>query len=255
MDATHNVPQGADYNYQYRKWNSGTPESYPQFTRHYSRLFDAALTGLAPDTPVLDLGCGTGYLVHALRALGYAGTHGIDVSADQVAVGRRLDLPLEQVGDPQAWLLARPGRYQAIFCLDVIEHVALESQLPLLRAVRAALLPGGLLVCTVPNASSAGAARMRYGDLTHVTCYTEDSLDSLLHYAGFESIVIGDAEYAPRLPFIPRPSVALWWLKCGFRMIRRLEMMAEFGAAEGRRMPLARNLKACARASRSEAPW
>ena len=111
---------------------------------------------------VLDVGCGEGVFGASLEARGTRVTGiELDERAAEVAarrLSRVLSLPAEEaVGS----LDSRP---EVVVLADVLEHLA--DPATVLRALRAALAPGGLLVFSVPNATHAsvlgGAFRGRW---------------------------------------------------------------------------------------------
>jgi SAM-dependent methyltransferase len=108
------------------------------------------LTVLARSLPpapcrLLELGCGTGNVLQALDRFGEA----IGVERDPVlrAVGRAAGLDIragslpDDIPVPEGWA-------DAVLLLDVIEH--LDDDLAAVRAARAAVRPGGLVVVSVP---------------------------------------------------------------------------------------------------------
>jgi SAM-dependent methyltransferase len=129
-----------------------------------------------------------------------------------------------------------------------VEHVPKEFHLDLLRSIHQSLEPEGRLILTVPNANSSLAARWRYIDWTHETSFTEHSLDFVLSNAGFQKITIQPAEFLfrPRFFYLPISGSRHWWAFCFFRFFRRLEMMAELGPDQGRKIPLSLKLLAIA---------
>ncbi len=237
-----------DYAYHYRKWHSDDPQHVQSMRAYYRRM-------LAPYLPpdrsaeILDVGCGVGLAMLAVRELGFTKLGGIDCDEGQVkaAVANGLDVAL--VSDTVAFLNQNAGRYGAIICLDVIEHVRPESQMEFVAALGKALTKSGVLVCTVPNANSALGGRWRYIDWTHCSSFTEHSLDFLLHHAKLEDIRIEEIDYfqRPRNIWLPIGGTRHWWAFRFFRMIRRLQMMAELGPDQGRRVPLSLNLLGVAR--------
>jgi SAM-dependent methyltransferase len=237
-----------DYNYHYRKFHSETDVHYERLCNHYARLFADLMPALDRDAPVIDVGCGTGHLVHALRIQGFRDVRGIDASRDQIGAAARRGLPVRQVDDTVHWLRQHCGTFGTVFALDLVEHIPGADQLAFLQAIREALRPGGRLICTVPNANAAFAARMRYIDWTHRMSFTEVSLDFLLHAAGFTDTRISSAEYRPRLPLLVRPAVVKWLARSTFRLLRRIEFGLEFSFHDARTVPLANNLKAYSRA-------
>ena len=204
--------------------------------------------------PVLDVGCGGGYALAALREMGFTRLAGVESDAGQVASCGKKGLSVELAADTLAFLNERVGNFQLILCLDVIEHIPHNAQLPFAAALAAALAPGGTLVCTVPNANSTLAGRWRYNDWTHHCSFTEHSLDLLLHSAGFTDIRVSEVEFLTRpanwwLPFAS--GARHWWAFRFFRCWRRLEVMAELGPQHGRTVPLSLNLLGVARKAKA----
>lgn len=109
---------------------------------------------------VLDVGCGTGYLLERLAAGGYRGV-GIDLSPDSVEIaqkrlaeigaGDRLRAEVGSAYEPPE------GPFDLITLTDVLEH--LEDPRRCLAALAERLSPGGLLVISTPNRRSLPGAR------------------------------------------------------------------------------------------------
>ncbi len=222
--------------------------------RHGLRLLHARL--LAPhlpadrDAPILDVGCGRGYALQDVAALGYRNVAGIDTDAGQVAFARGLGLRVEHVTDTPAHLAARGGHYAAILLMDVLEHVPRAAQPDFLRALAGALRPGGVLVCTVPNAASSIAAFWLHNDYTHQWAFTNESLEFLLAECGWADVQCGDIEFTRRPRFLfwlPTPRAVAWWLRVLVRCRQRLTFVAELGWTRGRSVALTPNLLAVAR--------
>jgi SAM-dependent methyltransferase len=240
---------GHDYTVHYKKWHDGSDADYDNAAAFYGRVLAEPLSGLGTGVRILDVGCGTGLLVNALLKRGYEHVVGVDTSEAQIACAIQRGLPCRHVGEN--WLFAegieRPGTYDAVFLLDVLEHVPIHQQLAFVRAITTLLSDDSILVVTVPNANSAISARMRYIDWTHTTAFTEHSLDYVLLNAGFATVQHLSYEFhaRPRLPWVPRPGVMRWAIWRAFRMLRRLEAYAELGK-EGWGVPLGPNLLAVA---------
>ncbi len=101
---------------------------------------------------ILDLGCGRGGLSVALHARGLS-TTALDLRFRNCAVTRRrsrrygLDTPaVTSLGEH---LPFASGSFDAVACLEVLEHV--RSPVLLLREIRRVLTPGGRCVATVIN--------------------------------------------------------------------------------------------------------
>ena len=238
-----------DYGHYYRHWHPETPEHQAEMSAFYRRV-------LGPHVPadksasVLDVGCGGGYALVALREMGFSQLAGVESDAGQVASCVKRGLGVDLAADTIAFLKERSEKFELVLCLDVIEHIPHDAQLPFTAALAAALAPGGRLICTVPNASSSLAAHWRHNDWTHHASFTGCSLDFLLHHAGFTDIRMSEVEFLTRpanwwLPFAS--GARHWWAFRFFRAWRRLELMAELGPQHGRGVPLSLNLLGVAR--------
>jgi 2-polyprenyl-3-methyl-5-hydroxy-6-metoxy-1,4-benzoquinol methylase len=245
-DKSSNRP---DYGAHYAAVNNLGDATYASTAAWYGRLLEAILPTIPRSASILDVGCGAGLLVHALRQAGFTNVAGVDptVSLVQVAAGR--GLPCRQV--PEDFVEQAgggpDGEHDVIFLLDVLEHIPVDRQLAFLRGLRRLLRPGGRLVLSVPNGSSTVAARWRYIDWTHTSAFTEHSLRYVLLSTGFDAPKLYPHEFfpRPRLPLLVRPGVLRWWLHRCFRMLRRLEVVAELGP-QGWAIPLSVNLLAVA---------
>jgi SAM-dependent methyltransferase len=113
-----------------------------------------------PQGRVLDVGCGTGFLLEQLAQRGFSGV-GIDLSPESIAHARerleelgaadRLDARLGSAYEPPE------GEFDLITVTDVLEH--LEDPRRCLQALRERLAPAGLLVVSTPNRRSLPGAR------------------------------------------------------------------------------------------------
>ncbi len=140
---------------------------------------------------LLDVGCGEGATARYLKDQGYcAWAGGIELSASAAATARqRLDLVLE--ADLNAPLMPDlPTHVDVILCLDVLEH--LVDPWSCIDRLSALLVPGGVLVASIPNVRNIRAllpllllGRWEYVeagilDNTHLRFFTRRSAISLL---------------------------------------------------------------------------
>ena len=114
----------------------------------------------AREPRVLDVGCGTGFLLEQLAGRGFHGI-GVDLSPESVEhANRRLaeigaaDRLTAMVGSAYE---PPEGPFDLIALTDVLEH--LEDPRRCLAALRAQLAPDGLLVISTPNRRSLPGAR------------------------------------------------------------------------------------------------
>ena len=149
------------------------------------------------DGPVLDLGCGAGQMLQFLKDNGFAAAAGIDVSAEQVRLATDRGLNAT-VGDVFQYLGGAQSSFDAITALDFVEHFGKSEQLPLFESIYMALRPGGTLIVETPNGEGLFASQVIYGDLTHLTIFSEGSLSQLLRLMGFEKIEFYETGPAPK---------------------------------------------------------
>jgi SAM-dependent methyltransferase len=149
-----------------------------------------------PGERVLDLGCGAGRFVAALRDAG-ADPVGVEIAeaalerARENAPGVDLRL-LEDDGS----LPLEYGSVDLVWCSEVLEHVADTGHL--LLEVRRVLRSGGRLLVTVPfhgRVKSALIALLRFDEHfdpagQHLRFYTRSSLARTLGEAGFDAVKV-----------------------------------------------------------------
>jgi 2-polyprenyl-3-methyl-5-hydroxy-6-metoxy-1,4-benzoquinol methylase len=178
--------------------------------------------------PVLDIGCGCGQLVRCLLEDGYQ-AGGIDVSPEQVALAHGSGLEQIQQGDYVELLAQHTGQLGAVTATDLLEHLTKPEVLATFDAVATALTPGGVFVARVPNAVSPFGGHIRYGDFTHETWFTAQSVRQLAAAAGLGPVtVIGCPPPVHGLASAVR--LAMWKPVSG---LFKLALAAETGAPRG----------------------
>jgi SAM-dependent methyltransferase len=174
--------------------NEGQDLRWYRWAQH---KFVPLLNDLPREARILDLGCGPGQMLHLLKDLGFTNVSGIDISAEQVrlAVARGLNAT---VGDVFEHLRESRLGFDAIIALDLVEHFDKSEQIPLFNAIYGALLPAGRLIVGTPNGEGLFASQVIYGDLTHLTIFSEGSLSQLLRLIGFEKIEFYETGPVPK---------------------------------------------------------
>ncbi len=138
-------------------------------------------------TPVLDVGCATGQLLHFLARRGFADLTGLDPAPECRAVARRL-LGLEVVtGTPASF---EPGRtFGAVVLWNVLEHVLdLDG---FLAGVDRLLGPDGVLFVQLPDAARFGLELdepFQELSVEHVNYFTARSLTAILARRGLRPV-------------------------------------------------------------------
>jgi SAM-dependent methyltransferase len=70
--------------------------------------------------------------------------------------------------------------YDRVFLLQVMEHIETRCLPEFLRVLYKSLVPGGLIVITVPNGGNPLGIVERYSDITHHNLFSENSLKQLV---------------------------------------------------------------------------
>lgn len=238
-----------DYTRYYRWWHDGSDAHFEQDVEG-AREWLSHLWPNDRSAPILDIGCGTGFVVASCLRGGFSAAEGIDADRGQVKQARSRNLPVTHVPVSQTleWMRERSGKFALVTAIDVLEHIPRDLQLDFLEGVHDLLSPGGTFFCRVPNANSSLAGIYRYGDWTHHTSFTQHSLDFVLYNAGFCDIQVEATAPQPLRRRLTRPGQ---WLLALFRTFRRLEMIAEFGWAQGKDIPLTANIIAAAKRTAS----
>ena len=97
----------------------------------WGTAYDAYLRGWLPtarDATIVDVACGYGRLLRFFTQRGYTNVTGVDVSPEQVAIGRRVHANVLQ-GDVLEFLEGRPGSFALITAFDVLEHLDKDEAL------------------------------------------------------------------------------------------------------------------------------
>ena len=142
------------------------------------------------NSKVLDIGCGQGIFLLALKRLGYTNLYGCDIDEGQVKIALNKKIDNIECSDGIAYLKKTEEVFDNIYLSDVLEHLTNEEQLGLLKLIYKHLAPDGFCYIQVPNACSMAANYFRYADWTHETLFTEESLAFVLKNAGFTEINI-----------------------------------------------------------------
>ena len=143
---------------------------------------------------ILDVGCGDGFHLSLLREYGSPGwsMSGIDIDhrAVEHARSRGLEVQLGTVED----LVGKGARYDLVYTIQTIEHVAAPDQM--LAAIAAILRPGGRVVIVTDNTDSidAGLFKAKYWGGYHIprhwNLFNRKALARLARKCGLEVVSI-----------------------------------------------------------------
>jgi len=145
---------------------------------------------LAGAAPVLDLGCGRGELLEALREAGIE-ARGVDSDPAMVAACRRLGLAVDMGDAVSALRAAKPGSVGGVTAIHLVEHLPVPGWMQLVEAAASALRPGGLLLVESPNPESLRVgAGLFWADPTHRAPVHPDALTFVAKAVGLEVVEV-----------------------------------------------------------------
>lgn len=145
---------------------------------------------------VLDVACGAGKLLHFFKRRGYAHLTGVDISPEQVARARQV-IPNIVQGDVLAFLESHTNHFDLITGLDIVEHLDKPTVVRFFDACHRSLKPQGRLILGTVNADTPMGMPILYGDFTHETCFTPQTLVSLMTMTGFSRIGVRETGPVP----------------------------------------------------------
>jgi cyclopropane fatty-acyl-phospholipid synthase-like methyltransferase len=126
---------------RYHSWSSGS-EIRLGFVRQ-------VLDRLAAGSTVVDLGCGPGDPATRLLSERHH-TIGVDLSAGQLSIARRLAPRASLVQADLAGLALQPSSVDAVVSFYALGHLPSEEHVPLIDRIGSWLRPGGLLLTSAP---------------------------------------------------------------------------------------------------------
>jgi hypothetical protein len=121
---------------------------------------------------LLDVGAGDLRVMHKFRAAGFTGRY------DTQDIGHEFPYTFRDLAEAR-------GPYEAILCLDVVEHLSLADGLGLLEGLAGRLAPGGTLVVQTPNARCVRHPLST--DMTHRQVYNAGDLWAFLTTLSLEA--------------------------------------------------------------------
>ncbi len=172
-----------------------------------------SLPKLSHETPILDIGCGTGAWLERLANLGFCHLHGVDRDLKQFKTNKATcssaNLDFDNLG-------LEDKKFGLISAIEVVEH--LENPGRLFYHVAKHLGEGGYFLVTTPNIHSVGC-RIRFlltgnlksfdskGDPTHIYPVLINSLHKILPRYSLE--IVKEWGYPEKGSLVSRPSTQL----------------------------------------------
>ena len=209
------------YENYYSTFKKGEPRERLGFLHlklWYNEKYLPLFKGYARNVPLLDLGCGQGFMLRYLKSAGFTNLTGIDISGEQVERAKVNGFNAIQA-DAFSYLRLNEDQFEIIVAIDMVEHFKKEELYELLTLIYGALKPGGIFVLQTPNGEGLMPGYVIFGDLTHFTILSPLSLKHILTMTGFEDIKV--KELGPAF-FIHLP------LFIGWQIVRFLAMIVKF---------------------------
>lgn len=143
---------------------------------------------------ILEIGCGYGKNIIALKELGYVNVSGIDLSEEQVDFAKsKLKLNDIECIDVFEYLSKNNQKFDCILLIDVIEHFDLTALIKLGIMLEECLTDSGKLIIQVPNDLSP-MNPIRSGDLTHIRAFTPQSLNQYITSSNMKIIDVSETQ-------------------------------------------------------------
>jgi len=131
--------------------------------------------------PILDLGCGSGALVRALRAADKE-TYGIELRRPEIVASMRDDITQWiTLYDGSFPLPFKDGRFASVICSEVLEHIAdFQTTVGEMARIAQNALITVLDISAIPRLFPHQVVPWHLLEATHVNFFTQTSLECLL---------------------------------------------------------------------------
>ncbi|PHY07141.1 MAG: SAM-dependent methyltransferase [Alcaligenaceae bacterium] len=143
---------------------------------------------MSPNIHVLDAGCGTGGLIHSLKAAGYRQVKGFDLSPIAVDICQKkgLDVQLGSLNDIAT--IQAPSKFDVIISNDTLYYLSADQQLAFLKNANTRLNRGGLILMNMPALAAFRGTHDRAVGILHR--FNRLEVKELIQSAGFEALTL-----------------------------------------------------------------
>jgi len=149
------------------------------------RLAGLARYGVHKGT-LLEIGCGTGFVLEEALAQGYTEVHGVEPSVSAVALASPNVRP-NIVCDIMRPGLFAPEQFDVVCLFQVFDHIPAPGSL--LDECRRVLKPGGLIMCLNHNVQAVSARLLKERspilDIEHTFLYNPATIERIFTARGF----------------------------------------------------------------------
>ena len=176
---------------------------------------------LGKDKRFLDVGCGEGTVVQALKNTGFSEVLGLDLSVNRLKDNKLKHPDLYHVAGLVQQLPFASEIFSGVSAFEVYEHVPSEDGPLMLNEIYRVLKPGGLLVLSTLNRKSL--ARRIFPDTSTVEAHFNevgyDQLQENISQAGFRIQEVRGVGLVPLMwklqRFVPNPRIQDWNIQAG----------------------------------------
>jgi predicted TPR repeat methyltransferase len=182
------------------------------------------------DAKILEIGCGWGKYISHLEDLGYTKVEGIDISPEQIEFAhKQLKLKNVKLADGIEFLKKSKKKYDAIYMIDVLEHLDLEDSITIGKSIYQSLNKGGVFLFQVPNGVSL-MTPIRYADITHTRAFSDYMCTQYMKLSGFFDI---ENRALPPMPHGLKSTLRSLAWKLGVNPLIKLYMLIANGTTMG----------------------
>ena len=142
------------------------------------------------NSSVLDIACGYGALSLFSQKNGYNNIIGIDLSKEEIEIGREMGIKNLIHGDVFEYLLNSKNKFDLIVCQDFIEHLNHEQLTSIFSLIKDSLKDKGFILLHTINSDSPFFGKVLYGDITHERAFNRASISQILNLYNFKIIKI-----------------------------------------------------------------
>jgi len=161
----------------------------------------------SPNISVLDVGCGVGLYMEAIKNMGIEDVEGIEIDKSCFLVCEKKGLRVINGNILNVEALNIKKKFDIVVSFDVIEHLQIEDVPLYIKNCLDLLKEDGRLIIRTPSMNNPFSLPIRYIDITHRIGFTDDSLRQLMDEFGkkkfsifFADIfVIKDRHFSRRL--------------------------------------------------------
>jgi SAM-dependent methyltransferase len=155
---------------------------------------------LVKESFILDIGCGYGQFLGAMKKEGYTNLLGIDINSEALTECKKKGIDAELIEDICSFYPKQ--KFDFIIMNHVLEHIEKDKVIDTLKHIKLHLLnDGGSFALMVPNAQSPTGVYWRYEDFTHNLMFTAGSCLYVLKSAGFKNVNFMDADGTSQMTF------------------------------------------------------